>query len=97
MVAQMLYGVQEHQTVGQLETGGEDVGQKSNTAHDPAPTSVRVKVLKRSWKEESGYSVVTSGTEVQLLNPDFGFGLNIKLFAHRNLHSLIISFLLISF
>lgn len=49
MVAQMLYGVQEHQTVRQLETGGEDVGQKSNTAHDPAPTPVRVKVL--SWKE----------------------------------------------
>lgn len=51
MVAQMLDSVQEHQTVRQLETGGEDVGQKSNTAHDPAPTSVRVKVLKRSWKE----------------------------------------------
>lgn len=75
MVAQMLHGVQEHQTVGQLETGGEDVGQKSNTAHDPAPTSVRVKVLKPSWKEkeiqESGNLVVTSGTEAQLLNPGF--------------------------
>lgn len=47
----MFHRVKEHQTVGQLKAGGEDMRQKGDTAHDPTPSAVRVEMLKR--KKES--------------------------------------------
>lgn len=44
---QMLHHVDEQQTVGQLEACGEDMRQKGDTAHDPSPAAIRIKVLQR--------------------------------------------------
>ena len=51
VVTQMPHRVEEHQTVGQLETGRQDMGEEGDTAHDPAPATVRVKVLQGEERE----------------------------------------------
>lgn len=45
ILSQMTYRIQQQQAVGQLEAGGQYVRQKSNAAHDPTPSAVRIEVL----------------------------------------------------
>lgn len=45
LLAQVPYRVQQQQTVGQLETGGQHMREKCDAAYDPAPTAIRIEVL----------------------------------------------------
>lgn len=42
---QMLHGIEQQQTIAQLQARGQNVDQKGHAADDPAPTAIGIEIL----------------------------------------------------